>query len=91
MRPDLIVVDDTTGSRNSLDDLAKIALTVLVAKYAQGWERYFGAMATILNRPDQHKRVLGEISAMIAATGSWLPPPRGQTLTASVVRWSSEA
>ena len=48
-------------------------------QYAQGWERYFGAMATILNRPDQHKRVLGEISAMIAATGKLVAAAPGQT------------
>jgi iron complex transport system substrate-binding protein len=91
VRPDLIVVDDTTGSRNSLDDLAKIAPTVLVAKHAQGWEKYFGAMATILNRPDQHKRVIGEINAMIAATGKLAAAaPGAKPLTASVVRWSSE-
>ncbi|WP_290705166.1 iron-siderophore ABC transporter substrate-binding protein [Gordonia sp. UBA5067] len=91
LRPDLIVVDDTTGSRNSIDDLAKIAPTVFVAKYAHGWETYFAAMAAVLNRPDQHRHAMTEINGKIAvAAGLVATAPGPKSPTASVVRWSSE-
>lgn len=91
LKPDLIIVDDTTGSRNSVDDLAKIAPTVFVAKYTEGWEKYFAAMATVLARPEQHRRVLGEIDGKIAETTKLVAAAPGRKpLTASVVRWSAE-
>ena len=64
-RPDLILVDDTTASRNSLDRLAKIAPTLLVAKYAEGWEKYFKAVADVLGKPGEYTKVTGEITTEI--------------------------
>ncbi|GED97249.1 ABC transporter substrate-binding protein [Gordonia crocea] len=91
LRPDLIVVDDTTGSRNSIDDLAKIAPTVFVAKYTQGWQKYFAAMAAILDRPEQHKHVVGDIDRQLDQTAERVAAaPGAKPLTASVVRWSTE-
>ncbi len=91
LRPDLIVVDDTTGSRNHLADLAKIAPTVLVAKFAQGWEKYFAAMADILGRDPQYRRVTAQIAEQLRATTALVgAAPGRKPLTASVVRWSSE-
>lgn len=91
VHPDLIVVDDTTGSRNSIDDLAKIAPTILVAKTSDAWEKYFAQMAQVLNRPDEHHRVLAEITGKLDAAHRLVAAhPGGKPLTASVVRWTAE-
>ncbi|WP_346727069.1 ABC transporter substrate-binding protein [Gordonia araii] len=91
LKPDLIVVDDTTGSRNSLDDLAKIAPTVLVARYTGGWEKYFAAMADVLNRPEQHRQVIADIDRKLDdTTRKVAAEPGPKPITASVVRWSSD-
>ncbi|MFT3899458.1 MAG: ABC transporter substrate-binding protein [Gordonia sp. (in: high G+C Gram-positive bacteria)] len=91
LKPDLIIVDDTTGARHSLDDLGKIAPTVVVAKYTGGWEKYFAAMADVLARPAEFRGVSQTITGKIAATAALVGARTGaKPLTASVIRWSTE-
>ena len=90
-RPALILVDDPTGARNSIAELTKIAPTVLVGRYADGWEKYFAAMADVLNRPTEHDRVVAQINQQVATTRAAVTArkPADRQLTASVVRWTA--
>ncbi|NMO00984.1 ABC transporter substrate-binding protein [Gordonia sp. TBRC 11910] len=91
LRPDLIIVDDTTGARNSIDELTKIAPTVFVAKYADGWEKYFAAMGDVLGRADKHQAVVAEIDSTITKVSARVAAaPGAKPLTASVVRWAAD-
>lgn len=92
LHPDLILVDDTTGARNSLDELSKIAPTILVAKYTDGWEKYFDSVATALNKPAEKDRVIADVNSKIAATTSAVAKQRSGSAepTASVVRWAAD-
>ena len=91
-RPDLILVDDTTAARNSLDELTKIAPTLLIAKYADGWEKYFKAVADVLNKPEQYRTVTGEITTEIATVKQQVTAKQvaGRAPTASIVRWAAD-
>lgn len=92
VHPDLILVDDTTGARNKLGELSKIAPTVLVARYADGWETFFDSMSKALNRPEQHRQVVADIDTRIADIHRQIAAdnPSGKPLTASVVRWAAD-
>lgn len=91
-RPDLILVDDTTASRNSLDELSKIAPTLLIAKYADGWEKYFKAVADVLDKPEQYSTVTGEITTEIGKVKQQVATRQvnGRAPTASIVRWAAD-
>ncbi len=91
-RPDLILVDDTTASRNSLDELSKIAPTLLIAKYADGWEKYFKAVADVLGKPEQYATVTGEITTEIGKVKQQVAAKQvnGRAPTASIVRWAAD-
>ncbi|MGV9712570.1 ABC transporter substrate-binding protein [Gordonia sp. NPDC003424] len=90
--PDLIVVDDTTGAKNSIGELSKIAPTVMVGRFTDPWQVYFQNMANVLNRPEQHQKKLDEISAQIATTKSIVQKTEtdGTQPTATVLRWSAD-
>ncbi|MFT4202007.1 ABC transporter substrate-binding protein [Gordonia sp. (in: high G+C Gram-positive bacteria)] len=91
LKPDLIIVDDTTGARHSLDDLGKIAPTIVVAKYTGGWEQYFAAMADVLARPDQARTVRDQVDRQIVDTKALVAQSSSDASpTASVIRWSTE-
>ena len=92
VRPDLILVDDTTAARNSLDELSKIAPTLLIAKYADGWETYFKAVADVLDRHEQYTTVSTEIATEIGQVKQRVTAQQvdGRAATAGIVRWAAD-
>ncbi|MDL9938976.1 iron-siderophore ABC transporter substrate-binding protein [Gordonia sp. ABSL1-1] len=91
LRPDLILVDDTTGAKNSIGELSKIAPTVQIGKFVDSWQTYLGAVAEVLNRHPQHQQVVDKINAQVAETKKAVAARAGTDapLTASVVRWAA--
>ncbi|MEK8174912.1 ABC transporter substrate-binding protein [Streptomyces sp. M19] len=50
LQPDLILLDETTGSKRALDKLQSIAPTVLTAKLNEDWKTAFTSTADALNK-----------------------------------------
>lgn len=92
LKPDLIIVDDTTGAKNSIAELSKIAPTVMVGRFTDPWQVYFQNMANLLNRPAQHQKTIDDINAQIASTKSAVDKKEtgGTELTATVLRWAAD-
>lgn len=87
LKPDLILVDNTTAARQSIDQLNKIAPTVMVATTDQPWDTYLATLADILGRKDEMRQMISTIDAKMTAARTRLSGRTG--VTASVVRWTT--
>lgn len=89
LRPDLILLDETTGSKRVLDKLRSIAPTVLTAELNEDWKKAFTATADALNKASKARQVLRDFDADVAATKAKLGANAGAVT--SVVRWQNGA
>jgi iron complex transport system substrate-binding protein len=89
LRPDLILLDETTAAKSQLDKLQAIAPTVLTAKLNEDWKKAFTATADALNEKDEAEKVLDGFDADVAATKKKLGDNAGAVV--SVVRWQNSA
>ncbi|KPI10680.1 ABC-type transporter, periplasmic subunit [Actinobacteria bacterium OK074] len=89
LRPDLILLDETTGAKSEIAKLQAIAPTVVTAKLNEDWKKAFTETADALNKKAAADRVLGDFDAEVAATKKELGDNAGAVV--SVVRWQDGA
>ncbi|MFI7100713.1 ABC transporter substrate-binding protein [Streptomyces sp. NPDC050161] len=89
LQPDLILLDETVGSKRVLDKLQGIAPTVLTAKLNEDWKTAFTATADALNKKADAKKWLGRFDQDVTAAKSSLKGNAGAVT--SVVRWQDGA
>ncbi|NHC14114.1 ABC transporter substrate-binding protein [Motilibacter deserti] len=89
LQPDLILVDGTTSSDESvIGKLRGIAPTVFVSVSGQDWKTAFTAQADALGRAAQGEKVLSDYEARVEQIKGALGPNAGATV--SIVRWSGQ-
>ncbi|SDP28553.1 iron complex transport system substrate-binding protein [Streptomyces sp. cf386] len=89
LRPDLILLDETTAAKKEVAKLQAIAPTVVTAKLNEDWKKAFTATADALNKKAQAEKVLTDFDTDVAATKKKLGENAGAVL--SVVRWQNGA
>ncbi|MGI5467024.1 ABC transporter substrate-binding protein [Streptomyces sp. CA-132043] len=89
LQPDLILLDETTGSKRVLDKLQQIAPTVLTAKLNEDWKKAFVATADALNKKPAAEKELSSFDADVARTKKRLGANAGAVT--SVIRWQDGA
>ncbi|MFE6286371.1 ABC transporter substrate-binding protein [Streptomyces sp. NPDC057877] len=89
LRPDLILLDETTAVKNEVAKLESIAPTVVTAKLNEDWKKAFTATADALNKRAEGDRWLDGFEADVAATEKGLGANAGAVV--SVVRWQNGA
>ncbi|MFC5722351.1 ABC transporter substrate-binding protein [Streptomyces gamaensis] len=89
LRPDLILLDETTGSKRFVDKLRSIAPTVVTAKLNEDWKKAFTATADALNKKPQGEQLLAGLDADAAKAKARLGDRAGAVV--SVVRWQNGA
>jgi len=89
LRPDLILLDETTGAKRQLAKLQAIAPTVVTAKLNADWKEAFTATASALNEKEQGAKILTDFDTGVAATKKKLGADAGAVV--SVVRWQDGA
>ncbi|MEU6476552.1 ABC transporter substrate-binding protein [Streptomyces sp. NPDC047017] len=89
LHPDLILLDETTGSKRVLDKLQAIAPTVLTAKLNEDWKKAFVATADALDKKPEAEKELASFDADVAAAKSKLGADAGAVT--SVIRWQDGA
>ncbi|MFJ7072218.1 ABC transporter substrate-binding protein [Streptomyces sp. NPDC098781] len=89
LRPDLILLDETTGAKKEVAKLQRIAPTVVTAQLNEDWKKAFTATADALNHKDRAEKLLADFDADTAATKKKLGENAGATV--SVVRWQNGA
>ncbi|WP_199550753.1 ABC transporter substrate-binding protein [Streptomyces sp. N35] len=89
LQPDLILLDETTGSKRFLDKLGEIAPTVVTAKLNEDWKKAFSATADALNKKSDADRLLSGFDADVAKAKGELGENAGAV--SSVVRWQNGA
>lgn len=87
--PDLILLDETTGSKRFMDKLRDIAPTVLTAKLNEDWKKSFRATADALNDKAAADTWLKDFDRDVARTRDGLGGNAGAVT--SVVRWQDGA
>ncbi|MEV6401131.1 ABC transporter substrate-binding protein [Streptomyces sp. NPDC051907] len=89
LQPDLILLDETVGSKRVMDKLASIAPTVLTAKRNEDWKTAFAATADALNKKSEAETWLKDFDASLAGAKSSFKTNAGAVT--SVVRWQDGA
>ncbi|NGO76429.1 ABC transporter substrate-binding protein [Streptomyces sp. YC504] len=89
LQPDLILLDETTGSKRFLDKLGEIAPTVVTAKLNEDWKKAFSATADALNKKSDADKLLSEFDADLAKTKGELG--KNAAAVSSVIRWQNGA
>ncbi|WP_306323262.1 MULTISPECIES: ABC transporter substrate-binding protein [unclassified Streptomyces] len=89
LRPDLILLDETTGAKKSVDKLQEIAPTVVTAKLNEDWKKAFTDTADALNKKSDATKWLADFDARVADTKKKLGDEAGKSV--SVIRWQNGA
>lgn len=89
LQPDLILLDETVGSKRVLDKLQGIAPTVLTAKLNEDWKKAFTATADALNKKPAAQKALSAFDTEVAATKKEFKTNAGAVT--SVIRWQDGA
>ncbi|MFI5569758.1 ABC transporter substrate-binding protein [Streptomyces sp. NPDC051740] len=89
LRPDLILLDETTAVKGEVAKLESIAPTVVTAKLNEDWKKAFTATADALNEKAQAEKLLTGFDADVAAAKGELGDNAGAVV--SVIRWQDKA
>ncbi|WP_420032466.1 ABC transporter substrate-binding protein [Streptomyces sp. cg28] len=89
LQPDLILLDETTGAKKTVDKLQKIAPTVVTAKLNEDWKQAFTDTADALNKKSDAEKWLTDFDTQVAATKKKLGDNAGTSV--SVIRWQDGA
>ncbi|MFI5473446.1 ABC transporter substrate-binding protein [Streptomyces cacaoi] len=89
LRPDLILLDETTAVKSEVSKLRAIAPTVVTAELNADWKKAFAATADALNKRADAERILTGFDADVAAAKAKLGTNAGAVV--SVVRWQNGA
>ncbi|MGW0191671.1 ABC transporter substrate-binding protein [Streptomyces sp. NPDC003362] len=89
LRPDLILLDETTAVKSEVSKLQEIAPTVVTAKLNEDWKKAFTATADALNKKAAAEKILTSFEADVAAAKEKLGGNAGAVV--SVVRWQNGA
>ncbi|OPF77317.1 ABC transporter substrate-binding protein [Streptomyces antioxidans] len=89
LRPDLILLDETTGAKRTVDKLQEIAPTVVTAKLNEDWKKAFTDTADALNKKSAAQKWLKDFDARITDTKKKLGDNAGKSV--SVIRWQDGA
>ncbi|MFI6873302.1 ABC transporter substrate-binding protein [Streptomyces sp. NPDC050400] len=89
LQPDLILLDETTGAKKTVDKLQEIAPTVVTAKLNEDWKKSFTDTADALNKKAAAEKWLTDFDARVAATKKQLGANAGKSV--SVIRWQDGA
>ncbi|QJS99500.1 ABC transporter substrate-binding protein [Streptomyces asoensis] len=89
LRPDLILLDETTAVKSEVSKLQAIAPTVVTAELNEDWKKAFTATADALNKKADAERILTGFDADVAAAKAKLGTNAGAVV--SVVRWQNGA
>ncbi|SCK39860.1 iron complex transport system substrate-binding protein [Streptomyces sp. WMMB 714] len=85
LRPDLILLDETVGSKRVMDKLRAIAPTVLTAELKAGWKKALLSTADALNKREKAEKWLEKFEEDVRGTRSGLGSnAKAET---SVIRW----
>lgn len=89
LAPDLILLDETTGAKKTVDKLQAIAPTVVTAKLNEDWKKSFTDTADALNKKADAEKWLKDFDSEVAATRKQLGANVGKSV--SVIRWQDGA
>lgn len=89
LKPDLILLDETTGSKRFTDKLKGIAPTVLTAKLNEDWKKSFRATAEALNDKAAADTWLKNFDTDVKETRDGLG--KNAKAVTSVIRWQDGA
>ncbi|CAL9286484.1 ABC transporter substrate-binding protein [Streptomyces sp. SudanB182_2057] len=89
LRPDLILLDETTAVKTQVSKLESIAPTVVTAKLNEDWKKAFTATAGALNKESEAQKIISGFDADLAAAKKRLGGNAGASV--SVVRWQNGA
>ncbi|WP_406010789.1 ABC transporter substrate-binding protein [Streptomyces sp. NBC_00637] len=89
LRPDLILLDETTAVKSEVAELQAIAPTVVTARLDEDWRKAFTATADALDKKADAERILTGFDADVAAAKAKLGTNAGAVV--SVVRWQNGA
>ncbi|MFJ8822354.1 ABC transporter substrate-binding protein [Streptomyces sp. NPDC102467] len=89
LQPDLILLDETTGAKKTVDKLQKIAPTVVTAKLNEDWKKSFTDTADALNKKADAEKWLTDFDAEVADVKKKLGDNAGTSV--SVIRWQDGA
>ncbi|MFD7710214.1 ABC transporter substrate-binding protein [Streptomyces sp. NPDC059785] len=89
LQPDLILLDETTGAKKTVDKLQEIAPTVVTAKLNEDWKKAFTDTADALNKKADAEKWLTDFETQVADTKKQLGGNAGKSV--SVVRWQDGA
>ncbi|MFI5663793.1 ABC transporter substrate-binding protein [Streptomyces sp. NPDC051684] len=89
LQPDLILLDETTGAKKTVDKLQEIAPTVVTAKLNEDWKTAFTDTADALNKKSDAEKWLADFDTQVADTKKKLGDNAGDSV--SVVRWQDGA
>ncbi|WP_394435731.1 ABC transporter substrate-binding protein [Streptomyces sp. SGAir0957] len=89
LRPDLILLDETTGAKKTVDKLQEIAPTVVTAKLNEDWKKSFTDTADALNKKPDAEKWLSDFDTQVADVKKRLGDNAGKSV--SVIRWQDGA
>nr|WGD05662.1 griseobactin-binding lipoprotein [Streptomyces sp. R818] len=89
LQPDLILLDETTGAKKTVDKLQEIAPTVVTAKLNEDWKKSFTDTADALNKKADAEKWLTDFDTQVADVKKQLGGNAGTSV--SVVRWQDGA
>ncbi|GHG94978.1 ABC transporter substrate-binding protein [Streptomyces rubradiris] len=89
LRPDLILLDETTAVKTQVSKLESIAPTVVTAKLNEDWKKAFTATADALDKESEAQKIISGFDADLAAAKKKLGANAGASV--SVVRWQNGA
>ncbi|MFW0787268.1 ABC transporter substrate-binding protein [Gordonia sp. CPCC 206044] len=87
LRPDLILLDETTSAKKNVDQLAAIAPTVVTAELKADWRQAFLNTADALGRRGQAQGILASFDEKVTDVKGRLGPDAGASV--SVIRWQN--
>ncbi|MER8029964.1 ABC transporter substrate-binding protein [Streptomyces bauhiniae] len=89
LHPDLILLDETTGAKKTVDKLQEIAPTVVTAKLNEDWKKSFTDTADALNKKADAEKWLTDFDTEVAGLKKQLGDNAGRSV--SVIRWQDGA
>ncbi|MFI0977517.1 ABC transporter substrate-binding protein [Streptomyces sp. NPDC021093] len=89
LEPDLILLDETTGAKKTVEKLQAIAPTVVTAKLKEDWKKSFTDTADALNKKPEAEKWLKDFDTQLADTKKKLGGNAGKSV--SVIRWQDGA
>ncbi|GAA2342039.1 ABC transporter substrate-binding protein [Streptomyces kunmingensis] len=89
LQPDLILLDETTGAKKTVDKLQEIAPTVVTAKLNEDWKKSFTDTADALNKKADAEKWLTGFDTRVADVKKQLGSNAGTSV--SVIRWQDGA